>query len=309
MSSLTNPNSNSLIAFSENLANLVETVGNSVVAINGRRFSGSGIHWREGIIVTSNESIKQAKETTVTLPNGETLPVTLLGRDRSTDVAMFKTEASMPVASIDSECELRVGQSAIAVGRNKERGLFASQGIVSTVGGSWRSSLGGKIDRFIRLDLNFYPGSGGSALVNAAGKVVGFNTTGPRRSVLAIPAATVNRVVEQLLSTGHIRRGYFGLAMQPVNLPDSLANELSLTHQQGLIVIGVEPESPAQQAGILLGDILLEIEDTAIVRLKDIQTYLEPQNIGKAIALQLIRAGALQDISLTVGDSGSQDDC
>ncbi len=308
MSSPTNSNSNSLTAFSQNLADIIETVGNSIVAINGRRFSCSGIHWQEGIIVTSDESIKQARETTATLPNGETLPVTLLGRDRSTDVAVFKIEASIPVAPIDSECELKVGQIAIAVGRNKERGLFASQGIISTVGGSWRSSLGGKIDRFIRLDLNFYPGSGGSASVNAAGQVVGFNTTGPRRSVLTIPAATVNRVVEQLLSTGHMRRGYLGLAMQPVNLPDSLVTELSLTHQQGLMVMNVEAESPAQQAGILLGDILTEIEDTPVVRLRDIQTYLEPQNVGKAIAIQLIRAGAVQNISLTVGDRGDKGD-
>ncbi|HEY9769807.1 MAG TPA: S1C family serine protease [Coleofasciculaceae cyanobacterium] len=309
MSSLTNPNSNFLIAFSEKSADIVETVGNSVVAINGRGFFCSGIHWREGIIITSNESIKQARETTVTLPSGETLPITLLGRDRSTDVAVFRTEASIPVAPIDSECELKVGQIALAVGRNKERGLFASQGIVSTVGGSWRSSFGGNIDRFVRLDLNFYPGSGGSALVNAAGQVVGFNTTGPRRSVLTIPAVTVDRVVEQLLETGHIRRGYLGLAMQPVNLPDSLVNELSLTHQQGLMVISVEPESPAQQAGILLGDILTEIEGTSIVRLRDIQIYLEPQNVGKAISLKLIRAGSLHPVTLTVGDSGSKDDC
>ena len=308
MSSLTNSDSNSLIAFSQNLADIIETVGNSVVAINGRRFACSGIHWQSGIIVTSDESIKKARETTVTLANGETLPATLLGRDRSTDVAVFKTEASIPVATIDSESELKVGQIAIAVGRNKDRGLFASQGIVNTVGGAWRSSLGGNIDRFICLDLNFYPGSGGSASVNAAGQVIGFNTTGPRRSVLTIPAATVNRVVEQLLSTGHIRRGYLGLATGPVTLPDSLVTELSLANQQGLMVMNVEAESPAQQAGILLGDILTEIEDTPVVKMRDIQTYLEPQNVGKAIAIQLIRGGAVRDISLTVGDRGGSDD-
>ena len=279
------------------------------MAINGRRFDCSGIHWQEGIIVTSDESIKQARETTATLPNGETLPVTLLGRDRSTDVAVFKIEASIPVAPIDSECELKVGQIALAVGRNKERGLFASQGIISIVGGSWRSSLGGEYPtRFIRLDLNFYPGSGGSASVNAAGQVVGFNTTGPRRSVLTIPAATVNRVVEQLLSTGHMRRGYLGLAMQPVNLPDSSVTELSLTHQQGLMVMNVESRVSSTTSRYFARNILTEIEDTPVVRLRDIQTYLEPQNVGKAIAIQLIRAGAVQNISLTVGDRGDKGD-
>ena len=177
-----------------------------------------------------------------------------MGRDRSTDVAVFKTEASLPIAPIDSNYDFKVGHLALGVGRDQERGLFVSQGVVSTVGDSWRSSLGGKIDRFIRLNLNFYRGSGGSALVNAAGKVVGFNTTGPRRSVLTIPAATVERVVEQLLSTGSISRGYLGLAMQPVSLPDSSVDKLAAKVKQGLMVVSLETESPAEQAGILLGD-------------------------------------------------------
>ena len=300
------PNSNSLIAFSQHLADIVEVVGQSVVAINGQRFSCSGICWRKGLVVTSDENIKGETGLTITLPNGETAPVSLLGRDRSTDVAVFKSDAKLPIAPIDSNCELKVGNLAIAIGRDRERGIFASQGVVSTVGGSWRSTLGGYIDRFIRLDLNFYPGSGGSALVNAAGQVVGFNTTGPRRSVLTIPAATVDRVINQLLETGYIRRGYLGLAMQPVYLPDSLVAEFSLTTQQGLMVVNVESQSPSEQAGILLGDILTKIEDTPVARLGDLQAFLEPQNVDKAIAVQLIRGGKLQDRSLTIGDRGSR---
>lgn len=303
MSSTTDSTNNPLIAFSQKSAEIVETVGKSIVAISGQRFPCSGIYWREGLIVTSDENIKRSEGITITLPDGETSPITLLGRDSSTDIAIFKTEASLPIAPIDSECELKVGHFAIAVGRNN-RGLSVAGGIISTVGGSWRSSMGGYIDRFIRLDINFYPGSGGSALVNAAGKVVGFNTTGPRRSVLTIPAATVNRVVDRLLETGHINRGYLGLGMQPVYLPDSLVDELSLNTKQGLMVVNVETQSPAQQAGIILGDILTLIEDTPIAKLRDVRVYLEPQNVGKTIQIQLIRAGLLQDVSLTIGDSG-----
>jgi S1-C subfamily serine protease len=303
MSSVSDSTNNTLIAFSQNLAEIVETVGNSIVAINGQRFSCSGIYWREGIIITSEENIKRAPEVTITLSNGETSPITLLGRDRSTDVAVFKTETSLPIAPIDSECEIKVGHLAIAIGRNFEGGLFASQGIVSNVGGSWRSTLGGYINRFIRLDINFYPGSGGSALVNADGKVVGFNTTGPRRSVLTIPAATVDRVVNQLLEEGHINRGYLGLGMQPVYLPESLINQLSLNNQQGLMVASVEPQAPAEQAGILLGDILIKIENTPITGLRAIQASLEPQNVGKTIEIQLIRAGELRSVSLIIGNS------
>ena len=308
MTSASDSINNSLVAFSDSLADIAENVGNSVVAIEGQRFPCSGIYWREGIIITSEENIKRSEGISVILPDGETTPVTLLGRDRSTDVAVFQTEASLPIAPIDSNCELKVGHLALAVGRDRDRGLFVSQGVISTVGGSWRSSLGGKIDRFIRLDLNFYPGSGGSALVNAAGKVVGFNTTGPRRSVLTIPATTVDRVVEQLLSTGNISRGYLGLAMQPVYLPDSLVDKLSLNTKQGLMVVNLEPLAPAEQAGVLLGDILTSIEDTPIEKLRDVQAYLEPQNVGKTIKIQLIRAGLLQNLSLTIGDSGKRNE-
>ena len=298
-SNLTNP----LIAFSEKSAEIVADVGNSIVAINRQRFSCSGIYWRDGLIVTSEESLRRTKDITITLPNGETTPVTLLGRDPSTDTAVLKTEVSLPIAPIDSKCELKVGHLAIAVGRDSDRGLSVAQGVVSNLGGSWRSSLGGHIDSFIRLDLNFYPSMGGSALVNAAGQVIGFNTTGPRRSILTIPAATVDRVIDRLLKTGHLNRGYLGLGMQPVTLPDSLAEE-SLKGGRGLMVVNVETDAPADTAGIILGDILVAIEDTFLTRLRDIQAYLEPQNVGKTIKIQLIRAGKLMDVSLTVGDSG-----
>ena len=297
-------NPNPLIAFSQNLADIVATVGNSLVAIHGQRFPCSGIYWREGLIVTSEETIKRSEDITATLPNGETSPISLLGRDRSTDIAIFKTEADLPIAPIDSDCNLRVGNLAIAVGREAERGLFVSQGVISTVGGAWRSSLGGYIDRFIRLDLNFYPGSGGSALVNATGNVVGFNTTGPRRSILAIPAATVNRVVDQLLETGQINRGYLGLAMQPVYLPNALVAKFSLDTTEGLMVVNLESQAPAEQAGIMLGDILTQIDHTPIARLRDVQAYLEPKNVGKSVTIQLIRGGLLKDVALIIGDSG-----
>ena len=303
MSSTTNFNNNPLIAFSEQSAEIVANIGKSVVAINGQRFDCSGIHWREGLIVTSAESLKRTEGITITLTDGETAPVTLLGKDASTDIAVFQTEADLPIAPIDSKCELQVGHLAIAVGRDSNRGLSVAHGVISTVGGAWRSSLGGNIDRFIRLDINLYPG-GGSALVNAAGQVVGFNTTGPRRSVLTIPAVTVDRVINRLLETGHINRGYLGVGMQPVALPESLIDKLPSKSDRGLMIVNVETQSPAQSAGIILGDILVAIEDTPVKRLKDIQAYLEPQNVGKTIKIGLIRGGKFEDVALTIGNSG-----
>ena len=303
MSSTASFDRNPLIAFSEQSAEIVANVGKSIVAINGQRFDCSGIYWREGLIVTSAESLKRTEGITITFADGETAPVTLLGKDASTDIAVFQTEANLPIAPIDRKYELKVGHLAIAVGRDSNRGLSVAHGVISTVGGAWRSSLGGNIDRFIRLDLNLYPG-GGSALVNAAGQIVGFNTTGPRRSVLTIPAVTVDRACDRLLETGHINRGYLGVGMQPVALPESLIDELPSSSDRGLMIVNVETQSPAQSAGIILGDILVAIEDTPVTRLKDIQAYLEPQNVGKTIKVGLIRAGQFKDVALTIGNSG-----
>ena len=303
MSSTANLDCNPLIAFSEQSAEIVANVGKSIVAVNGQRFPCSGIHWRKGLIVTSAESLKRTEGITVTLTNGETAPITLLGKDASTDIAVFQIEADLSIAPINSECELKVGHLAIAIGRDSNRGLCVAHGVVSTVGGTWRSSLGGSIDYFIRLDLNLYPG-GGSALVNATGQVVGFNTTGPRRSVLTIPAVTVDRACNRLLEAGHINRGYLGVGMQPVTLPESLTGELPFKSDRGLMIVNVETQSPAQSAGIILGDILVAIEDTPVTKLKDIQAYLEPQNVGKTIKVELIRAGKFKDVALTISNSG-----
>ena len=134
----------------------------------------------------------------------------------------------LPVAEISDASLLKVGHLVIAVGRSVESGLSARLGIVNAKGGAWRSWYGGQIDQFIRLDLTLYPGFSGGPLVDAQGYIMGLNTAGPRRMVLAIPASTVNRVVDQLLEKGCIVRGYLGLSMQPVRLPENLKCTLNL---------------------------------------------------------------------------------
>lgn len=292
-----------LLALSQNLANIVEQVGKSVVAVHARRFSSSGIHWREGIIVTSDETIRREEDITVTLPDGRTVPVNLIGRDPSTDVAVLKLlDAELPVPEIGDSSSLKVGHLVLAVGRGGEKGISASLGVVSTLSGSWRSMSGGLIDQFIRLDLSLYPACGGGPLVDATGLVVGFNTSGPRGSVLTIPATTVNRVVDQLLEKGHISRGYIGLGMQSVRLPDSLRNKLSLSSEQGVIVVNIYPDGPADKAGILLGDTILALDDTPVSDTRDIQAFLGSQSVGKTLKVQLIRGGDLIEKTLVVGE-------
>jgi len=304
MSSSSAEMSSALLALSNNLADVVEQAGRSVVIVNGRsRMSSSGVHWRQGIIVTADETIKRSEDITITLPDGRTLPATLVGRDPSTDIAILKLQdIELPVAEIGEASLLKVGHMVLAVGRSSESGLSASMGVVSALGGSWRSSYGGLIDQFVRLDLNLYPSIEGGPLIEATGRVVGITVSGPRRTVLSIPASTINRVVDQLLSKGHIARGYLGLGMQPVRLPETLKNTLNLSSVGGVIVVNVESDGPADKSGMLIGDVLVAIDGTPVSDTGDIQAMLGSHSVGKILNVQIVRGGTLVEVALTVGE-------
>lgn len=297
--------SNALVALSNNLADTVEQVGGAVVAVNaGTRISPSGIHWRNGIIVTSDESLQRSDEITVTLSNGSTVPVTVIGHDSSTDVAVFKIEnADIPVANIGDAKTLKVGHLVLGLGRSSEGDIRAAIGAVSVVSGAWRSMSGGNIDQFIRPDITLYPGFAGGPLIDAAGYVVGMNTSGRRGTALTIPASTVNRVVDQLFAKGRIARGYLGLGMQPVRLPKNLKTSLNLSSAAGVIVVNVEPNGPADNAGVLIGDVLVTFDNTPVNDTGDVLALLNSgDRVGKTIKVQLIRAGALVELAIFIGE-------
>ncbi len=304
MSSSSSEISSALLALSNNLADAVEQVGRSVVTVNARsRMSSSGIHWQQGVIVTSDETIKREEDITIGLPDGRTVPATLVGRDPSTDVAVLKLrDVELPVAELGDTSALKVGHLVLALGRSSESGLSASMGIVSALGGAWRSYYGGSIDRFVRLDLTLYPGFAGGPLVEATGRVVGMNTSGPRHTVLTIPTSTVNRAVDQLLQKGRIASGYLGLGMQPVRLPETLKSTLNLSSLGGVIVVNVESNGPADRAGVLIGDVVVAIDGTPVSDTGDVQSMLGPDSVGKTLRAQIVRGGTLVEVAIAPGE-------
>jgi S1-C subfamily serine protease len=175
-------------------------------------------------------------------------------------------------------------------------------GVVSALSGAWRSYYGGLIDQFIRLDLTLYPGFSGGPLVEATGRVVGINTSGPRHTVLTIPASTVNRVLDQLLEKGRIARGYLGLGMQPVRLPETLKTTLNLSSVGGVIVVNVESNGPADKAGVLIGDVLVALDGTPVSDTGDVQAMLGSQSVGKTLRAQIVRGGALVEVAIAPGE-------
>jgi S1-C subfamily serine protease len=299
-----------LLALSNNLADAVEQVGRFVVAVRGRsRFATTGIHWQSGVIVTSDRAIKRENEIAVTLPDGSTASCTLAGRDSSTDLAVLKLPNSqLPVPEIGDTSSLRVGNIVLAVGRSSEGGTIASTGSVSAIGGPWRNWCGGAIDQFVRLDLTLYPGLDGSALADASGRIAGINISGPRHMTLTIPTATANKVVQQLLEKGRIKRGYLGLGMQSVLLPIALKQALNLSGDGGVIVVSIETGGPGDRAGILLGDVLLALDGIPVSDTGDVLAVLAGSGAGKPIGVELIRGGNRLELSLTVGDRPGSDD-
>jgi S1-C subfamily serine protease len=301
----------SLLALSNSLADTVEQAGSAVVAVNaGTRISPSGIHWRNGIIVTSDESLHRYDEIAVTLSDGRSVPVTLLGHDPSTDIAVFQLQdVEIPVAKIGDATTLKVGHLVLGLARSSEGDLRATMGAISVITGAWQSMSGGKIDQFIRPDINLYPGFAGGPLVDVSGDVVGMNTSGRRGTALTIPTATVNRVVEQLVAKGRISRGYLGVGMQPVRLPNNLKSTLNLTSAGGVIVVNVEPFGPADNGGVLLGDVLVTFDGVSVSDTADVLALLNNSDrIGKNVKVQAVRGGALIELTLTVGERPSKED-
>lgn len=286
--------SSPLVALSNGIAAAVEQAGRFVVAVHARhRIPSSGIHWRPGLVVTADHSVKRDEEITVTLPDGKTAQAALAARDPASDIAVLRVEPGLLQAAVFAPDDaLRVGHLVVAVGRG-ESGVTASLGVISAVGGPWRTWRGGVIDRFVRLDLSLYPGSSGGALADTDGRVLGLNTSGLTRSVdVAIPAASVTRLVDELVARGRVARGYLGVGMQPVLARD----------RRGVIVLSVEPDGPAAKAGWMVGDILVAFDGAPVRDTDDVQTALRPENVGRRLLASVMRGGASVELWVTVGE-------
>ena len=285
---------NELAALSQELAAAVEGAAKHVVAVHARpRFSSSGVFWRPGVIVTAEHTIRREEEITVTLPTGATVPATLAGSDPGTDLAVLRVENAGHDAAPAAPA-IAPGHVALSIGRSPDSGVNASMGILSAVSGEWRTWRGGLMEHYIRLDLTLFPGSDGGLVINTAGQVIGVATSALSRIAgLAIPTVTVNRVVAEILARGRVSRGYLGVGLQPVELPD---------HQKGLIVLSLEPEGPAAAAGLFIGDILTRVAGTAVGDTDDVQLALEKHGAGASVELGLLRGGEARKLTVVVGE-------
>lgn len=286
-----------LLALSEDLASAVEQGGRGVFAVHARpRLPSTGVHWRSGLVVTASHTVHADDGVTLTGPNGGSTTGTLVGRDPALDLAVFRIEAEAhAVAEVGDSSTVRVGHMVLALGA----GPRASWGVVSAVGGT--RSRHTDVELF-SLDLTLYPGFSGGPLIDARGRVVGVTTSGMSRNLqLAIPAAAVNGTVDELVRHGRIPRAYLGVATQPVRVPAALREQLGRSDEGALIVVEVQPESPAA-AGLVIGDVILAIDGTAVADPVDLRRALRADRIGQRVTATVVRGGQVRDVELTIGE-------
>jgi S1-C subfamily serine protease len=292
--------SNVLTELSTALATAVSQADASIVRVEGRRRLGAtGLVWADGLILTANHVVSRDDGLNIGLPNGDRASASLVGRDPSTDLALLKSDASgLTPLTEGNKQELGVGNLVLALGR-PGRTVQATLGIVSALGDGWRTRLGGDIDRYLQTDVVMYPGFSGGPLVDAAGHLIGLNTSALGRGVsLTIPVPTLARVADALQAHGHVQRGYLGVSTQRVHLPDDLKAELA--QKRGLLVVSVENDSPAAKAGLTLGDTLVAFADSPVQSHDDLLALLTGNVVGTAVSAKFVRGGKVHTTEITV---------
>lgn len=289
---------------SNELANATEKAAAHTVAVHtGPRGSSSGIIWRNEVIVTAEHALRSDDEIRITLPDGREAGATLAGRDAASDVAVLKCAEGKTAVSDWGPAEgMRAGSLVLVVGRTRVSGPVAALGVVSLSAKERRSWGGTTLRPYVRLDVGLQRTAIGGAVVDAEGKVGGMAT--PRFAgfgALVLPASTVNPIVDALLKTGSVPRGYLGVGLQPVRLPESLRQSLSLSQKTGVIALEVAPAGPAGKAGVTIGDILVTINGSAVQHLGDIHSHLGSSEVGKRIQVRVVRGGELRELVIEVG--------
>lgn len=293
------------VAISNALAEATEKVSAHVVAVHSEpRGSSSGVIWRSGLIVTAEHALRRNEEIQVTLRDGKIGGATLQGRDPLTDIALLKCKEALsaPSAFADST-PWKPGQLALVVGSTRASGPVAALGCVSLVAAERRMWGGATIAPYVRLDVALQRTAVGGAVVDASGGIAGIAT--PKfapAGALALPVATVDRVVDALLAKGHIPRGYLGVGLQPIRLPANLRENLQRQEKTAVIVLEVEPDGPAHKAGVVIGDILVGLNGKPVMRLEDVHAHLHGEHVGQPLKAEFLRGGLPLEANIVVGE-------
>lgn len=290
---------------SKELSEKIASAGRSVVAVDGRGgHTSSGILWREGLVLTAAHTLRQTSGIGIILEQGATARAEIAGRASGVDLALLRIDGAtnLTPAEFGDTTGLTVGEFVTAVARTRRGNVVASAGILGGVMGQWQVGRM-RLDQFIRPDLSLYPGFSGGALIDSSGKILGMVNGGFLRGrPVTIPASMLTRIGEELLAKGHLARPYIGLAMQPVNIPQSLQKTSGVNAESGLLVMHVEPKGPADSSGVLLGDVLVALDSQAIEAFADLQDVIAQKGVNADVKASLIRGGQKVELTVKVGE-------
>ena len=309
-----------LAAVSGGLADAIDRVATSLVTVSARRrIPATGVVWGNGLIVTADHVIEEEDEIRIRFHGSEeSVPAEFAGRDPASDLALLRVDRTPEAAVLAPADETRIGQLVLALGLAGAE-VEASLGVVSGVGALRRNGRrrgrgrrgrrrGGEEARgtggtYVRTDTTMFPGFSGGPLVDALGRVAGINTSrGRPGDAITIPSATVSEVVATLQQHGRIRRAYLGIGSQVTPLPEALAAKLSgdlAGMDSGLLIVGIEADSPAAAAGLLVGDILVGFDGAPLARTEDLQEQLGPNRVDSASELAVLRGGEPTTVNVT----------
>ncbi|MBX5482900.1 MAG: trypsin-like peptidase domain-containing protein [Myxococcaceae bacterium] len=295
--------SNEIEALSRGLADAVASAGPAVVRVEGRRRrAASGfVATSDGLIVAASHAVERDEDIRISFDGDSTVSAELIGRDPATDVALLRAEAAVPNPPSWTDAPIpRVGNLVLGLGR-PGRTVRASFGIVGASAEGWRNPAGARLDRYLELDGLLPSGFSGGPIIDVSGRLVGLGTTGLVSGAgMVVPVENLRRIIDTLKAHGGIRRGYLGIGSHPVRLTGR-ARDIAQS-DVGLIILTVEPGGPAEKAGILLGDVLLSIDSVKTGSLEALLGTLSEDNVGRTVAAQLLRAGALHNLSITIGE-------
>jgi len=295
---------NILVQLSDALAAAAEQGGKSTVLVNARRrMPASGIAYTADQILTASHVVERDEDISVMLPDGTELSATVLGRDPGSDLALLKLERAAATPAEPTKFLARVGQMALALGRPSKDGIEASLGTVSAIGGPFRTHHGGMLERYLRTDSIPYPGFSGGPLVAADGTVLGLNTSGlTRGAAITIPTDVAWKTADAIAKHGHIRRGYLGIRSQTVEIPSAAQKAIKREQKTGLLIMGVEDDSPAGKGGLMVGDILVGVNGSPIHHHDDLFARLTGDTIGQSTPIDVLRGGQPQTIDVVIGE-------
>jgi serine protease Do len=290
-----------LLALSNELGALTEAGAASVVQVLGARRPASGVVHGPDTIITTARAIGREDGLHVRVPGGESVAADLAGWDPATGIALLRARTALNVpAPAAAEAEPRVGEIVLAIARSWSNAVTASAGIVAVVGGPLRTGRRRQIARVIRVTAPMHDGFAGGGLFDAGGRLTGIATaTAIRGFGVVIPAAIAWASASQLQATGTPRRGFVGLAVQPVQLP---ASQRPQGRERALLVIGVTPGSPADAAGLIVGDVLLEFDGRPTESPDDLLDQLTGARVGQSVPARTLRGGGARDVHITVAE-------